>query len=53
MGWRGYAEDSIASYFSWWKESLISGSLWSLWHLPMCPYKSVTDVSGHTSPYFA
>jgi membrane protease YdiL (CAAX protease family) len=35
LGWRGYAEDSIASYFNWWKESLISGGLWSLWHLPL------------------
>jgi membrane protease YdiL (CAAX protease family) len=35
MGWRGYAEDSIASYFNWWKESLISGGLWSVWHLPL------------------
>ncbi|MDR0639361.1 MAG: CPBP family intramembrane metalloprotease [Spirochaetaceae bacterium] len=35
LGWRGYAEDSIASYFSWWKESLIFGSLWAVWHLPL------------------
>jgi membrane protease YdiL (CAAX protease family) len=35
LGWRGYAEDSIATYFSWWKESLISGFLWSVWHLPL------------------
>ncbi|MDR2720315.1 MAG: CPBP family intramembrane metalloprotease, partial [Nitrososphaerota archaeon] len=35
MGWRGYAEDSIANYCSWWKESLIFGAVWALWHLPL------------------
>jgi membrane protease YdiL (CAAX protease family) len=35
MGWRGYAEDAIASYCSWWKESVIFGLVWALWHLPL------------------
>ena len=35
LGWRGYAEDSIAFYCSWWKESLIFGGVWALWHLPL------------------
>jgi membrane protease YdiL (CAAX protease family) len=35
LGWRGYAEDSIASYCSWWKESIIFGLVWALWHLPL------------------
>jgi membrane protease YdiL (CAAX protease family) len=35
LGWRGYAEDSLANYMSWWKESLIFGVVWSLWHLPL------------------
>jgi membrane protease YdiL (CAAX protease family) len=35
LGWRGYAEDAIASYMSWWKESLLFGVVWSLWHLPL------------------
>ena len=35
LGWRGYAEDSIAFYCSWWKESIIFGVVWSLWHLPL------------------
>lgn len=35
FGWRGYAEDSIAYYYSWFKESLIFGCIWSLWHLPL------------------
>jgi membrane protease YdiL (CAAX protease family) len=35
LGWRGYAEDSIASHCSWWKESLVFGVVWALWHLPL------------------
>jgi len=35
LGWRGYAEDSIAFYCSWWKESIIFGIVWALWHLPL------------------
>ena len=35
MGWRGYAEDSIAFYCSWFKESIIFGLLWAAWHLPL------------------
>jgi len=35
LGWRGYAEDAIAYYCSWWKESLIFGVVWGLWHLPL------------------
>jgi membrane protease YdiL (CAAX protease family) len=33
--WRGYAEDPIAAYCSWWKESWIFGVVWGLWHLPL------------------
>lgn len=35
VGWRGYGEDSVASYFSWFTESIIFGSVWALWHLPL------------------
>ena len=35
LGWRGYAEDAIAYYCCWWKESLIFGFVWGLWHLPL------------------
>ncbi|MDR3120765.1 MAG: CPBP family intramembrane metalloprotease [Clostridiales bacterium] len=35
FGWRGYGEDSIASYCSWWKESIVFGLVWALWHLPL------------------
>ena len=35
VGWRGYGEDSIAQYCSWFKESIIFGVVWALWHLPL------------------
>lgn len=35
VGWRGYGEDAVASYFSWFTESVIFGSVWALWHLPL------------------
>lgn len=35
LGWRGYAEDSIAQYHSWFTESIIFGFLWGIWHLPL------------------
>ena len=35
LGWRGYAEDSIAFHCTWWKESIIFGIVWALWHLPL------------------
>ena len=35
VGWRGYGEDSVAAYFSWFTESIIFGFVWSLWHLPL------------------
>jgi membrane protease YdiL (CAAX protease family) len=34
VGWRGYGEDSVAFYFSWFTESIIFGFVWALWHLP-------------------
>lgn len=35
IGWRGYGEDSIAQYHSWFTESIIFGFVWALWHLPL------------------
>ena len=35
MGWRGYGEDAIAQYTSWFRESILFGGIWSLWHLPL------------------
>lgn len=33
--WRGYGEDAVGSYFPWFTESIIFGSVWALWHLPL------------------
>ena len=35
VGWKGYCEDSIGQYMTWFWESLLFGSLWSLWPLPL------------------
>lgn len=35
VGWRGYGEDSVADHFSWFTESIIFGTVWALWHLPL------------------
>lgn len=35
LGWRGYAEDSIAEYHNWFTESIIFGVLWAAWHIPL------------------
>lgn len=35
VGWKGYCEDSIGNYMNWFRESMIFGILWSLWHLPL------------------
>ncbi len=35
VGWRGYGEDAIAEYHSWFKESIIFGFVWAAWHLPL------------------
>lgn len=35
LGWRGYGEDAIGSKFSWFKETIIFGVIWGLWHIPL------------------
>jgi len=35
FGWRGYGEDAVGAYHSWFKESIIFGCIWSLWHVPL------------------
>jgi len=35
VGWRGYGEDAIAQYCTWFWESIIFGCVWSMWHLPL------------------
>ena len=54
LGWRGYAEDSIAYYCSWWKESIIFGIVWSLWHFPLFLIPDTYHFNIlHESPWFA
>ena len=35
VGWRGYGEDAVGAYHSWFKESLIFGCVWACWHIPL------------------
>jgi membrane protease YdiL (CAAX protease family) len=35
LGWRSYGEDAVGAYNSWFKESIIFGCIWSLWHVPL------------------
>jgi len=35
LGWRGYAQDALANFSSWFKASIIFGLAWTLWHLPL------------------
>jgi len=35
LGWRGYGEDAVGAYHSWFKESIIFGFIWSAWHIPL------------------
>ncbi|MBO4389593.1 MAG: CPBP family intramembrane metalloprotease [Lachnospiraceae bacterium] len=35
VGWRGYGEDAVGSYNTWFKESIIFGCIWGCWHLPL------------------
>lgn len=35
LGWRGYGEDAVGAYHSWFNESIIFGVIWACWHLPL------------------
>ncbi|ACR80493.1 MULTISPECIES: type II CAAX endopeptidase family protein [Kosmotoga] len=35
LGWRGFALDHLEKRYSWIKSSIILGSFWALWHLPL------------------
>lgn len=35
LGWRGYGEDAVGAYHSWFKETLIFGVIWAFWHIPL------------------
>ena len=34
-GWRGYGEDAVGYYHTWFKESIIFGCVWACWHIPL------------------
>jgi len=54
LGWRGYAEDAIAFYCSWWKESIIFGIVWALWHAPLFFIPDTYHFNIlHESPWYA
>lgn len=35
IGWRGFALDHLEKRYSWFVSSIILGSFWALWHLPL------------------
>ncbi len=35
LGWRGYGEDAVGQYHSWFKETIIFAAIWACWHLPL------------------
>lgn len=35
LGWRGYGEDAVGQYHSWFKESFIFAGIWACWHIPL------------------
>lgn len=58
IGWRGYAIDGLRKKFNLLKSSLILGTIWGLWHLPLFfiqngAYQEIWHVGLlHTSIYF-
>ena len=54
LGWRGYAEDAIASGCTWFKESVIFGIVWALWHFPLLFIPGMYHYNIlHMNPLFA
>ncbi len=35
VAWRGYGEDAVGQYHTWFTESIIFASIWACWHLPL------------------
>ncbi len=35
VAWRGYGEDAVGQYNTWFKESIIFAGIWACWHLPL------------------
>ncbi len=52
VGWKGYCEDSIGNYMNWFRESMIFGALWSLWHLPLIFIEGTYQAGLMTAPLF-
>ena len=52
VGWKGYCEDSIGNYMNWFRESLIFGVLWSLWHFPLLFIRGTYQASLMVNPLY-
>ncbi len=49
LGWRGYALPRLAARFGYAWSSLIIGTIWALWHLPLF-YIAGADKTGQSFP---
>ncbi len=52
VGWKGYCEDSIGNDMNWFRESMIFGALWSLWHLPLIFIKGTYQAGLMVNPLY-
>ena len=52
VGWKGYCEDSIGAYMNWFWESMIFGTLWSFWHLPLIFIKGTYQAGLMVNPMY-
>ncbi len=52
VGWKGYCEDSIGAYMNWFRESMIFGVLWSMWHLPLIFIKGTYQAGLMVNPLY-
>ena len=52
VGWKGYCEDSIGNYMNWFRESVIFGIIWSLWHLPLIFIEGTYQAGLMTDPLY-
>ena len=52
VGWKGYCEDSIGNYMNWFRESLVFGVIWSLWHFPLLFIKGTYQAGLMVNPLY-
>ena len=52
VGWKGYCEDSLGNYMSWFLESVVFGVLWGLWHLPLIFIQGTYQAGLMENPLF-